>query len=167
MILLGSQKLLRHYLHSAAGVLVITAISKFVFVTTARLSVVDQYNAVVPLLTNGQLLVLAGVLEIFVAASVFRANEAFPKAAALAWIGTLFLTYRVALEWMVPDASCACLGITLGLLSRLTDNGINVERVLTGILLAYICAGPYWIIAKQLLIQSPRKASELRNSESY
>lgn len=62
------------------------------------------------LLTNRELLLAAGLLELAVAAYLLFGRNARIKLWLLAWLGVNFLLYRLALAWIAPGKPCPCLG---------------------------------------------------------
>jgi hypothetical protein len=62
------------------------------------------------LLRNREMLVAVGLLECAVVGYLLGSSTAAKKLRAIVWLGGMFLTYRLGLEWMGIHRLCGCLG---------------------------------------------------------
>jgi len=60
-------------------------------------------------ITNRQLFVLAGLIEVFAANRLFTSGSVYFRALFAAWLGTIFLSWRIAM-WLTGYRLCPCLG---------------------------------------------------------
>jgi hypothetical protein len=122
-------------------ILACTALAKGI-ATTGNVQILSQSDPLLALLTNRQVLWLAIVLEVMVIGLIVREREIVRKAAFIAWIGTVFLAYRVGLWSIGYKGSCGCLGNvtdTLGITPATAD-------LVSGAMLAYLLIGSYAIL---------------------
>jgi hypothetical protein len=142
------------FLKGAAVLLLFTGTVKILtfFQETPYLSL---RNALFNFLSNGQVVLLTGLLEMAVACYLFAPASDLRKGCAVAWLGTAFLAYRCALSWLgVPVALCPCLG-HLGSWLGIREATVNI---LSETMLAYLLAGSYAILCSRWLHRSgPRR----------
>lgn len=123
----------------AVGVILsITALVKFitVFGNPKYLSLSDP---LLWFLTNRQVLISAGSVELGVAGVIFFGSNPTTKAFALSWLSALIVSYRAALYIIKPGVPCKCLGhVTEWLqISPATADAIS-KGLLTFILLSCV-----------------------------
>jgi len=101
-------------------------------------------------------LLVAGMLEVVVAVFLLVQRRAILSLAAIAWLSTLFVLYRVGLWSMDFHAPCRCLGGAADWL------GIAPEHVSTFSLvtLAYFMCGSYALLGHLLLPGARRRLAD-------
>lgn len=140
---------LRHaFLPTAGAILAVTGLAKAFSATGASrsLDVADPLIAI----PFRHLMLLAGLTELFIAFFCLFTERRTSSLLAVAWLGTVFVAYRLGLwltDWHGP---CPCLGNLTGELhisQRLADNLLKV-------VLAYLLVGSY---SELFWLWKPRK----------
>lgn len=104
-----NQKAKRVFLASAAGVLVITAGVKLVG-SARSVPYLGLDDPLVPFITNRTVMVLSAIMELAVA-SLMIVRRAEPlRLPSIAWLATLFFSYRIGLWLINYNGPCPCLG---------------------------------------------------------
>jgi hypothetical protein len=135
------ETVLRRFCATAVVILAATALVKGVG-ASGDARILSHADPLLGLLTNRQTKLLAVVLELGIIGLVLRERATVRKAAFIAWISTVFLTYRVGLWSIGYKGSCGCLGNvtdTLGVAPATGD-------LVTGAMLAYLVIGSYAIL---------------------
>jgi hypothetical protein len=104
-------------------ILFITGILKFLDVTKS-----DPYfeagDILLPFLTNKQLMLIAGSVEIGVAIYLWMADSLQRRSVALLWFVITVAAYKLGHGYMHDALPCSCLGI-LGRLLKFSPAGMN------------------------------------------
>lgn len=129
--------IIRLFLQSAGTLLVGTALAKFISAlgTAGILKLSDPVLG----MPFRLLFCIVGVLEMTVAGYCFLDHDLKFRTMLVAWLGTAFGVYRVALAWVGAQKHCPCLG-------NLTDAihiSPHVADDITKCLLAYLLIGSY------------------------
>jgi hypothetical protein len=135
------ETLIKSYVAGSLLILAVTAVAKGIG-ASGDARILSHAEPLLGLFTNRQAMLLAVVFEVLIIGLVVRERELIPKAAFIAWIGTIFLTYRVGLWSIGYKGSCGCLGNvtdTLGVAPATAD-------LVTGAMLAYLLIGSYAIL---------------------
>ena len=130
----------RVFIVSAAAVLVLTGVAKLISATgrSPMLEILDP----IFLVPFRQLLIAAGVLEVAVAAAcAFRRSHALSPL-LVAWLATLFFSYRLGLSFMGWKKPCSCLG---SLTDALHLNPTISDRI-AKVILSYLIVGSYCLV---------------------
>src|SRR5262245_5742678 len=93
---------------SVCAILLITAAAKL-YAASGKTGILDRSDALL-LLSNRNAMLLAALLEVSVCAVLIFARSDFTKAAAVFWMSSCFLAYRVATYLLHVPAPCPCLG---------------------------------------------------------
>jgi hypothetical protein len=89
------------------------------------------------------MMLLAAVIEVIVIGLLLRERNVIRRVALVAWVGSVFLAYRVGLWAIGYGGSCSCLG-------HLTDAlGISTETadLASKLILGYLLLGSYTVLA--------------------
>jgi hypothetical protein len=130
----------RSFFYSSMLALIVAATAKIIS-AFQPLRILNSPDPVLGFITRRQMLLLSGYLEIVIVVSMsWRASIAF-SAAALAWLTSLFLGYRICLHFLAPTEPCSCLG-SLSAWMHMSDAGL---QVVTNGLFLYLLIGSYWI----------------------
>jgi hypothetical protein len=142
------QKFCTAFLWSAAVIVFVTAALK-VITALGDATILARRDPLFWFLTNRQVLVLASVLELFVIGilSSKRANR-FWKIAAVAWLATSFVGYRVHLWSIGFQGGCNCAG-SLGEWLNISSKTMNQ---LMRFQLAFLFIGSYAFLALELKV---------------
>ncbi len=134
------KSLLRIFYGSAAVILFLTAAAKLVSATgkARALALPDPLLT----LTNREVLVLVGGIELLLAGYLLFGRRSWLKAPLVAWLATNFLIYRLGLVWMGIHAPCGCLGT---ITDALAIPPATVD-LLMKIVLAYLLAAGYGLL---------------------
>jgi hypothetical protein len=130
------ETVLKWFIVSALLILLATAVAKGIGASGDG-RILSHPAPLLGLLTNRQTMLIAVVLEVLVIGLVLRERDFVRKAAFIAWIGMVFLAYRVGLWSIGYKGSCGCLGNvtdTLGITPATAD-------LVSGAMLAYLLIG--------------------------
>lgn len=128
---------LRIFIYSAIAILFVSAIGKFIS-SGSNVAILDVRDPLF-LLPFRYMLRIAGGLELAAAFICLNAKKRTTQAAALAWLSTNFLLYRIGL-WLVHyDKPCSCMG---SLADGLHISAATADRIMR-IVLAYLSIGSY------------------------
>lgn len=96
------------FFYSCGAMLTLTSGAKFIsaFGHAGILAVADPLIAI----TFRKVLLIAAVVEALVAVLCFLRVRIGLKAAAVAWLGSSFVCYRMGLLWIGYKTHCSCLG---------------------------------------------------------
>jgi hypothetical protein len=75
-------------------------------------------------------MVLAALLEALIVGLILWERDRLRRVALVAWIGTVFLAYRLGLWWIGHEGACSCLGNvtrSIGLSPAMEDLGVKVQ----------------------------------------
>jgi hypothetical protein len=140
------------FIVSVAALLMLTGLLKLVTVVqrSAYLDLADPLFEFTGVLSVRSTLLLAGMMEVVVAVFLLGQRQPFVRLAAIAWMSTLFVLYRVGLWAIGFHGPCRCLGGAADWL------GIGPEYVntLSLVTLAYFTAGSYVQLLRLLLLQT-------------
>lgn len=125
---------------SAGVLLILTAVAKLASACGSA-KILDRPDFILPM-TNRWLLVFVAVLELAVAGICFSRKNLQFKAGAVAWLGSMFLIYRLGFLWAPFYAPCKCLGYLTDAI-HLTAEQTNT---IASIILAYLLVGSYSIL---------------------
>ena len=131
------------YLAVAVAILCVTAFAKLVSAIGSA-AILDRHDDVLRWLNMRQLMVLAALGELAVVAIVLTRKNPLEQFGAIAWISTLFVSYRFGLWWMKSQAPCTCLGTISGWVPIQPD---TIDALITGSL-AFLLIGSYGFFAK-------------------
>jgi hypothetical protein len=129
------------FIVSTLMILALTAMAKGI-AASGNACILSNADPVLDMFTNRQVMLLAAVLELVVIGVVVWQRDLVRKAAFIAWIGRVFLAYRVGLWSIGNKGSCGCLGnvtVTLGITPATAD-------LVSGAMLAYLLVGSYAIL---------------------
>lgn len=128
----------RLYCRSAALVLVLTALAKL-WSATGEARILGLRDPLLPL-TNRELLLGAGLVELAVAGYLIWGRSALAKHLWVLWLSGNFVLYRLGLWWVAPGRPCRCLGT---LTERLPWPPAVVDGVLKGVI-GCLLVGSVW-----------------------
>ncbi len=143
---MNSQQIIKLFTRSAAVILLITAIAKLIsFSGSAK--ILDQTDPIL-VFSFRHIFLAVGLLEVVIATLCFLPLNKFLQVSLLAWLSTIFLTYRLSLYYLNYHRPCSCLG-------NLTD-ALGVPPFLAEFFLkcvvVYLLLGSYtslaWLYAK-------------------
>lgn len=128
------------FVYSTGLILVVLAIAKVLMILDA-VTISSQADPIFQM-SFRSLLCVAALIELAVAGVCFFWQPVAHKISAIAWVGTLFLSYRLGLWWIGYEKPCACLGSLTGAL------GISPELadMIAKAILAYMLIGIYGLI---------------------
>ncbi len=134
------KSLRRVFYGSAVVILIVTALAKLISATgkARALALPDPML----MLTNREVLVVAGSIELLLAGYLFFGRKSWLKVPLVAWLATNFLIYRLGLMWMGVHKPCGCLGT---ITDALAIPPTTVDLLLK-IVLAYLLAGSYGLL---------------------
>jgi hypothetical protein len=141
-----ADKLVRRFIAGAVLILVMTALAK-ALAASGEARVLARPDPLLGMLSNRQIMLIAVVLELLVIGLIMREMDRLRQVALIAWIGTVFLAYRLGLWWIGHEGACPCLGnvtYSIGLSPAMEDLGVKV-------LLGYLLLGSYSIVALELV----------------
>jgi hypothetical protein len=125
---------------SAGVLLAITALAKLIS-AFGRSEILQQYDPILRMRYHW-VFCLAAAMELGVVGVCFSRKDLPFKAGAVAWLATLFLLYRLGLQWANYPAPCKCLG-------NLTD-ALHISPLIAStiakVILAYLLAGSYVVL---------------------
>lgn len=138
-----------YFLWSSALLLLVTGVAKLYSLTgTSRfLAATDPVFH----LSNREVMLLVGLLELVVAIYLVLGRDTIRRAAVLLWLGANFLGYRAAGEFLQAKL-CPCLGT---ISSHVPLTQAQLDRIL-GLMVAYFLAGSTWILYKTLRSRAKR-----------
>jgi hypothetical protein len=134
-------KVTKYFIYLTVMILLVTATAKLVS-ATGHARILNLRDPLLPL-TSRQLLVAGAGLEFFVTALLLFGRGSGVKLAAIAWLASNFMAYRLGLVWIGVDEPCWCLGhVTdaLKLSPLLVDWGMKL-------ILALLLVGSYGLLA--------------------
>lgn len=137
-------------------ILAVTAVLKLA-AATGEARILAQADPLLAVFSNRRMMVLAALIEGFVVALILWERDRLRQAALVAWIGTVFLAYRLGLWWIGHEGSCPCLGNvthSIGLSPSMEDLGVKI-------LLGYLLLGSYSVVAWELVGRWKHVRSEL------
>ena len=129
---------LRWFQHSAAVVLIITALLKIVSLQTGVRFFLLK-DSVFPFITNGQIMASSAILELCVAIILIRKLDRVFQFTALLGLASIFLFYRLGLAWIAPNEPCPCYGRATDWLHISTQTADTAMKII----LAYLLIGSY------------------------
>ena len=135
----------RLFIISAVIILLLTSVSKLASVGSAS-AVLDERNPVVDLLTNRQLLGLAGCVELLVAGMVMIMKDPLLRQSFVLWIASVFLVYRMGLWHLGYGSTCFCLGVA----SQWVPLSMYSQDIMMRGLLAYLLVGSVLSLAWEI-----------------
>jgi hypothetical protein len=141
---------------SVVAILAVTAVFKLV-AAMGETRILSQPDPLLGFFSNRQIMVLAALLEGFVVGLMLWDRDRLRQVALVAWIGTVFLAYRLGLWWIGHEGSCPCLGNvthSIGLSPSMEDLGVKI-------LLGYLLLGSYSAVAWELFGRWKHGRSEL------
>jgi hypothetical protein len=130
-------KIMRLFLYSAAIVLLLTAIAKFIS-SAGHVKILLRFDP----LTEFQfrnLFRIAGSIEIAVALACIFSKRAWLSAGLVAWLSTSFLAYRIGLVLLGWHRPCSCLGNLTDALHIPPQTADTAMKII----LAYLLIGSY------------------------
>src|ERR1043165_3376221 len=135
------------FVSSAAVLLLLTAVAKL-FSLTGSVGILDTRDPVFSFLNTRQMLLLVALIEIAVASFVLlRRMEIQTDLLLIAWLGSLFGLYRLALWFAHSQKPCKCLGGALDW-TGLSDTAI---RGITFAMFVYLLlGGPVLLFVRHL-----------------
>lgn len=134
------------FVRTSAVILLVTGAVKLIS-SLGEARILQQSDPLIWFLTERQMLALAAGMElvIVVALSSERLDET-SKLLTIAWLGSMFLLYRVGL-WTIGFAgACSCLGNAA---AWLHVSPVAVERIMGGLLL-FLLLGSYGLLAGRI-----------------
>jgi hypothetical protein len=150
------EKLTGSFVGSAVVILAVTAVIKLA-AATGEARILAQADPLLAFFSNRQMMILAALLEAFVVGVILWEPDRFRQAALVAWIGTVFLAYRLGLWWIGHEGACPCLGNvtrSIGLSPAKEDLGVKI-------LLGYLVLGSYVLVIWEVVVRWKRGRGEL------
>lgn len=132
----------KRYISSVAWVLVFTGLAKL-YSATGTAKVLELPEALLPM-SNRQMLLFAGLIEIGVAFYARFGKIDLAKLVCIAWLGGNFMLYRIASILFVVGKPCPCLGSITG---KLPLKATTIDRILTGIVFYMVLGSLFYLIA--------------------
>ena len=133
--------LLAHYFITISGVcLALTGVAKVI--SAEGHAGILRNNDPIFMISFGQLFLMAGIFELFVAGICLFSNRVTLQAALIAWLSCSFIIYRLGLRWVNYRRPCPCLGNltdALHIPPRTADVAMNI-------ILAYLFVGSWAIL---------------------
>lgn len=145
------KKAIRVFEVTAAALLLLTALAKFVSSTGNSMILRDPdpvFN-----ITYKQEFIIVGLIELVIARICLFSKRPWLRAGSIAWLATHFMLYRGALLWMGVLKPCPCMGT---LTEMLPIDQATLDKVLIGIL-GYMLVGSYATLL-WLFLQRSKKA---------
>jgi len=149
-------KPMKWFTASASGILCFTAVAKLGS-AFGHAGILQQPDPLVGL-TFQNLMILASLLELATAALCFCCNSRTIAAAAVAWLATVFVVYRVSLSLIGWHRPCPCLGNftdALHISPTLADNILKV-------ILAYLFIGSYALLFWPRSLRPIEQSSDIK-----
>jgi hypothetical protein len=141
----------RVFLRSAGVILALTGLFK-VIAGAQELPLLAQPDPLFTSLSNRQLLIFVGGVELFLTAIVFLGQQReLVKLGLLAWFMTAAGTYRALLLYHGITAPCRCLG-NLGAWLHLSPEAIQTISL---VLFFYLLVGSYSLLIKEWFRPDP------------
>jgi hypothetical protein len=137
------------FLKTSAVVLTATGLAK-VFAATGPARALDVPDPILGL-SFRHLLLLVGLAELFIAFFCVFTEKRSLSVAAIAWLSTNFLLYRLGLWWMGWHKPCGCLGNLTDVLHISPQTADNIMKLL----LAYLLFGSYGLLLCRLWQRNP------------
>ncbi len=136
----GNGKVQRYLLVTAAVILLTTALLKLIGLAIFEGSI--GHDPLCSFLTIRQTLSISVCLELSVALSILTVGPTWVRAGLLAWLATLFVTYRLGLWWVHYNGPCRCAGP----LSDWMPGRTGAVRLLTKAAVGYLLAAGYGMV---------------------
>jgi hypothetical protein len=127
-------------------ILALTAMVKLV-AATGEARILAQPDPLIAFFSNRQMMLSAAFLEAFVVGLILWERDRLRHVALVAWIGTVFLAYRLGLWGIGHEGASPCLGNvtrSMGLSPTMEDLGVKV-------LLGYLVVGSYSLVAWEVV----------------
>jgi hypothetical protein len=86
-------------------------------------------------LSNREVLIGVGLLELAVAAFLLLGRHPQLKHLTLVWLSLNFIVYRVGLAWVAPGKPCTCLGLITARLPLKPDTVDLLLKLMIGVML--------------------------------
>lgn len=150
---------LRWFQHSAAAILIVTALLKIISLQTGIRFFLLK-DPVFPFITNGQMMALSAMLELCVAIILIRKADRVFQFTALLGLSSIFLFYRLGLAWISPNEPCKCYGRATDWLHISTQTADTAMKII----LAYLLLGSYATLF-WLWRQNKRAEGRIKNEE--
>jgi hypothetical protein len=128
------------FLKTGAVVLTVTGLAK-VFAATGPARALDVPDPILGL-SFRHLLLLVGLAELFIAFFCTFTDKRSLSVAAIAWLSTNFLLYRLGLWWMGWHKPCGCLGNLTDALRISPETADLIAKVI----LVYLILGSYALL---------------------
>jgi lipid-A-disaccharide synthase-like uncharacterized protein len=144
----------RWFLFGAVGLLLFTATVKLIS-ATQEIPFLSSADPLFAPLSNRQITLLVAALELLIVGIILRGPNRVVKLSAVAWLATLFCTYRLGLWLINYHGPCSCLG---GAVDWLTRNKLVVLWGLRG-MLAYLLVFSYSFLVAELSKRHSHKGS--------
>jgi hypothetical protein len=157
--------LFRIYKYSVVGLLLVTAQAKLVS-TGSHAKILEQSDTLF-LLPFRDLMWLGSSMELCVVLVCLSVKQTWLQAAAIAWLSTNFLLYRLGLWWTGYQKPCSCMG-------SLTD-GLNISPdtadTIMKYVLAYLLIGSYtslvWLWRRQSSAEGLMLTDEAKSEPKF
>jgi hypothetical protein len=147
-------RLIGVYLAAAVGVLVCTAALKLL-AALGESRALSHSDPVFTFLSIRQITFTAAVLELVVAAGVVGLEENAQRLWLLVWLSSMFLVYRIGLQWIHSAVTCPCLGGP-----AITFLSAKAQDVISKCLLAYLLAPSAVLIVRHSLKERHKRPTE-------
>jgi hypothetical protein len=121
------------YLLLVAALLVLTAGAKL-FSAAGEARILATPDSLL-LLSNREVLIGVGLLELAVAAFLVLGRHPQLKHLVLVWLSLNFIVYRVGLAWVAPGKPCTCLGVITARLPLKPDTADLLLKLMIGVML--------------------------------
>jgi hypothetical protein len=135
---------MRWFQHSAAAVLIVTALLKIISLQT-RVGFFLLKDPLFLFMTNGQMMTLSAILELCVAIILIRKLDLVFQFTTLLGLSCIFLFYRLGLAWISPNEPCKCYGRATDWLHISTQTADTVMKIILAYLLIGSCATLFWL----------------------
>jgi hypothetical protein len=130
-------KIARWFIYSAASVLLLTAVAKFIS-SAGSARILLEHDPVTDFQFNN-LFRVVGSIEIAVALACIFSKRIWLPAGLLAWLATAFVAYRLGLVWLGYQRPCHCLGNLTDALHIPPQTADTAMKII----LAYLLIGSY------------------------
>jgi hypothetical protein len=136
------ETLLHVYTRSAAGLLLLAALSK-IYSTMGSAKILDLPEQLLPL-NNRQTLGLVGLIELAIVIIVVLGRSEKVKLMLLAWLSANFILYRLGAALLTVGKPCPCLG---SITEKLPLKPATIDHILTAVVLYLFCGSLFFLMA--------------------
>lgn len=113
------------------------------------------------LLTNRELLMVVGLLELGVVAYLLFRRNTLNKHLLIIWLSLNFIVYRLGIWWVAPGKPCPCLGTLTARLSLKPD---TVDLLLKLVIAYMLCGSVLFLLLDWASDRGESRADQVRRT---